>query len=90
MRHIFMHLHPISVQGFPVEIGLSPTGRLGDMNPTQTPVSAARPPLAPHLPQIRLYQDWLQHHRGLAFDNYHALWQWSVTDLHAFWQSIWD
>jgi acetoacetyl-CoA synthetase len=45
---------------------------------------------APHRPQIRLYQEWLQANRGLSFDSYDALWQWSVTDLDAFWQSIWD
>ncbi len=45
---------------------------------------------APHLPQIRLYQNWLRDTRGLSFDTYDALWQWSVTDLAAFWQSIWD
>ena len=45
---------------------------------------------APHRPQIRLYQEWLQASRGLSFDSYDALWQWSVTDLNAFWQSIWD
>ena len=45
---------------------------------------------APNIPQIRLYQDWLRDTRGLAFDNYDALWRWSVTDLDAFWQSIWD
>ncbi len=45
---------------------------------------------APYLPQIRLYQDWLRDTRGLVFDSYDALWQWSVTDLDAFWQSIWD
>ncbi len=45
---------------------------------------------APNIPQIRLYQDWLREQRGLVFDDYHALWQWSVTDLDAFWQSIWD
>ncbi len=44
----------------------------------------------PHRPQIRLYQEWLQSNRGLSFDSYDALWQWSVTDLDAFWQSIWD
>ena len=44
----------------------------------------------PHIPQIRLYQDWLRATRGLAFDSYDALWRWSVTDLDAFWQSIWD
>jgi acetoacetyl-CoA synthetase len=45
---------------------------------------------APHRPQIRLYQEWLLANRGLSFDSYDALWQWSVTDLDAFWQSIWD
>ncbi|WP_431099100.1 acetoacetate--CoA ligase [Polaromonas aquatica] len=40
--------------------------------------------------QIRHYQNWLQATRGLSFDNYDALWRWSVTDLDAFWQSIWD
>ncbi len=44
----------------------------------------------PYTPQIRLYQDWLHQQRGLQFDGYHALWEWSTTDLNAFWQSIWD
>jgi acetoacetyl-CoA synthetase len=43
-----------------------------------------------YAPQIRLYQDWLARERGLRFDSYDALWQWSVTDLNAFWQSAWD
>ena len=42
------------------------------------------------LPQITLYQRWLRDKRGLKFDSYDALWQWSTTDLDAFWQSIWD
>ena len=45
---------------------------------------------APYVPQIRLYQDWLREQRGLRFDDYHALWRWSVTELDAFWQSIRD
>ena len=45
---------------------------------------------APHIAQIRLYQDWLAAQRGLHFENYDALWYWSTTDLDAFWQSIWD
>ncbi len=45
---------------------------------------------APHVPQIRLYQQWLAEHRGLRFDDYGALWRWSITDLDGFWQSIWD
>ncbi|MGJ7612863.1 MULTISPECIES: acetoacetate--CoA ligase [unclassified Variovorax] len=44
----------------------------------------------PNIPQIRLYQNWLHDTRGLSFDSYDALWRWSVTDLDAFWQSLWD
>ena len=46
--------------------------------------------MAAYVPQIRLYQDWLTAERGLSFDSYDALWRWSITDLDAFWQSIWD
>ena len=44
----------------------------------------------PFIPQIRLYQNWLNAHRGLTFDNYGELHNWSVTHLSDFWQSIWD
>jgi len=44
----------------------------------------------PYVPQIRRYQQWLRAERGLAFDDYQALWEWSVRDLPAFWQSVWD
>ncbi|MEQ7010068.1 acetoacetate--CoA ligase [Actinopolymorpha sp. B17G11] len=36
------------------------------------------------------YLAWLERERGLAFDDYHALWRWSVDDLPGFWGSIWD
>jgi acetoacetyl-CoA synthetase len=45
---------------------------------------------APYVPNIRRYQDWLTTTRGLSFDSYDTLWRWSVDDLPAFWQSIWD
>ena len=45
---------------------------------------------APYLPQIRLFQNWLREQRGLSFDDYDAFWRWSITDLDAFWQSVWD
>ena len=47
-------------------------------------------PRPPYIPQIRLYQDWLRDERGLQFDSYDALWRWSITELDAFWQSMWD
>ena len=46
--------------------------------------------LPPYVPQIRLYQNWLRDERGLSFSSYNDLWRWSVTELDAFWQSIWD
>lgn len=45
---------------------------------------------APYVPQIRRYQQWLRDTRGLSFADYQALWEWSVRDLPAFWQTIWD
>jgi acetoacetyl-CoA synthetase len=59
---------------------------------TLEPMNTATRPTAsaPYLPQIRLYQNWLRDERGLSFDTYNDLWRWSVTELDAFWQSIWD
>ncbi|MEP6639647.1 MAG: AMP-binding protein, partial [Chloroflexota bacterium] len=34
------------------------------------------------------YLGWLERERGLRFDDYAALWRWSVDDLEAFWSSI--
>lgn len=47
-------------------------------------------PAPAYVPQIRRYQDWLAARAGLRFDSYQALWEWSVGDLEAFWQSVWD
>ncbi|MGM9487907.1 acetoacetate--CoA ligase [Ideonella sp. YS5] len=41
-------------------------------------------------PRIDVYQRWLAEHHGLHFASYEDLWRWSVTDLEAFWRSIWD
>jgi acetoacetyl-CoA synthetase len=40
--------------------------------------------------RIGQYMSWLERERGLIFADYAALWEWSVTDLDGFWQSIWD
>ena len=40
--------------------------------------------------QLTAYRRWLEAARGLRFDGYEALWQWSVDALEDFWQSIWD
>jgi len=36
------------------------------------------------------YLRWLARDRGRHFADYDALWRWSVTELEAFWQSLWD
>jgi acetoacetyl-CoA synthetase len=36
------------------------------------------------------YMRWLERERNLSFEDYGALWEWSVTDLEDFWASIWD
>lgn len=39
---------------------------------------------------ITRYLAWLERERGRRFADYAALWQWSVSDLDGFWQSLWD
>ncbi|MBO0767882.1 MAG: acetoacetate--CoA ligase, partial [Solirubrobacterales bacterium] len=36
------------------------------------------------------YQEWLEDTRGLRFNDYDALWRWSVDNLGQFWQSVAD
>jgi acetoacetyl-CoA synthetase len=40
--------------------------------------------------RLRHYMDWLAAERGLRFADYDALWRWSVSDLDAFWATLWD
>ncbi len=39
---------------------------------------------------LHAYMQWLKTERGLDFTEYEPLRQWSVTDIEAFWASIWD
>jgi len=36
------------------------------------------------------FMRWLESERELSFGGYGELWQWSVDDLDAFWDAIWD
>jgi acetoacetyl-CoA synthetase len=40
--------------------------------------------------QLSRYMRWLEAERGLSFSRYDELWQWSVSDLEGFWESIWE
>ena len=50
-------------------------------SPSEEDVAATR---------LSAYERWLREQRGLDFDDYEALWRWSVDDLPAFWSSIFD
>ena len=36
------------------------------------------------------YMVWLREKKGLDFQNYPDLWRWSVTEIEAFWGSLWE
>lgn len=39
---------------------------------------------------LKKYMDWLFVKKGLYFRSYKDLWDWSVTDLEDFWESLWN
>ncbi len=66
---------------------------------TVTVIIMSRPTLTPvYTPSRRIaeqsllkkYMDWLFIKKGLYFRDYDDLWDWSVTDLEDFWESIWQ
>ncbi len=44
----------------------------------------------PEETRIAHYRRWLEERHGITFENYHALWAWSVEDPARFWEGIWD
>jgi acetoacetyl-CoA synthetase len=40
--------------------------------------------------QLTRYLHWLAENRDLHFDDYHALWRWSVTEIEEFWGTLWE
>ena len=40
--------------------------------------------------RIAEFMRWLEREKGLRFEGYEPLWQWSVTEIEAFWESIWQ
>jgi acetoacetyl-CoA synthetase len=40
--------------------------------------------------QLTRYLRWLAENRDLHFEDYHALWRWSVTEIEEFWGTIWE
>ncbi|HLQ71698.1 MAG TPA: acetyl-coenzyme A synthetase N-terminal domain-containing protein, partial [Bacillota bacterium] len=39
---------------------------------------------------IHQYMNWLKAHKDKHVETYQSLWEWSVTDLEGFWESLWD
>ncbi len=65
------------------ELGSTADVRDGDLLWTPGPAEVAAA-------NLTAFTDWLSRERDLKFDSYDALWRWSVQDLPAFWQAIWD
>ncbi len=40
--------------------------------------------------RITAFTKWLARTRGLKFQHYELLWEWSVTDLEGFWAAVWE
>ncbi|MCK6626832.1 MAG: acetoacetate--CoA ligase [Anaerolineae bacterium] len=49
-------------------------------------------PTAETIEQANLtrYMAWLRENKGLNFQTYPQLWDWSVTEIEAFWASLWE
>jgi acetoacetyl-CoA synthetase len=60
-----------------------------NMQPAPTPRWTPSPELIEHA-RLTEFMRWLETERGLRFDDYQALWRWSVDELDAFWAAIWD
>src|ERR1700716_2266655 len=59
-----------------------PPRRVSNTPPVSTPEVLWTPSLERiERSNLRAYQRWLERSRGLKFDSYHDLWQWSVDDL---------
>jgi acetoacetyl-CoA synthetase len=40
--------------------------------------------------RMMAYMAWLKDHKGLELNDYQALWQWSVSNIPRFWESVWQ
>jgi acetoacetyl-CoA synthetase len=40
--------------------------------------------------RMTAYVRWLAEEHDLHFEDYHALWRWSVTEIEEFWRTIWE
>jgi acetoacetyl-CoA synthetase len=58
---------------------------------TATEIKPLWTPDAERIANSRLtdYQRWLQAEKGLHFEDYQALWRWSVDELENFYESLW-
>lgn len=39
---------------------------------------------------LTLFVNWLKETRGLELPDYESLWQWSITEVEAFWEATWQ
>jgi acetoacetyl-CoA synthetase len=61
-----------------------------DAVPPIPPVTWAPSPTDVEASRVGEFLRWLQRERGLSFDDYDALWRWSVEELEDFWAAVWE
>jgi acetoacetyl-CoA synthetase len=69
--------------------GVARTGQAGQSEQSE---QALWTPSAERIAASRIhdYMQWLAREKQLQFDDYHALWQWSVDRQEDFWESVWQ
>ncbi|EYT92706.1 acyl-CoA synthetase/AMP-acid ligase [Frankia casuarinae] len=72
-----------------MEDGRQPAGRDGGSVAAGTPLWEP-PPRRISQAAVTNYRAWLAAERGVELADDTRLWEWSVTDLDTFWESIWD
>ncbi|MYN14198.1 acetoacetate--CoA ligase [Pusillimonas sp. TS35] len=40
--------------------------------------------------EITRFRRWIEKRNGISLPDYHALWQWSVTELNTYWENVWE
>ncbi len=54
------------------------------------PVLYALPEEVQRATVLQEFIDWVGEHRGMRLEGYQELYQWSVTDIEDFWESVWQ
>lgn len=73
-----------------IEVGASSLAAMAERPASAQAPQWELPPAAQARTNLARYVSWLREKKGLRFEAYHDLWDWSTTDLEAFWSTLWE